>query len=215
VTAADAPVVVLLHGYGMRPTDLSPFAASIGLRARFLFPEGPLATANGGRAWWSLDEERRAAEIAHGPRDLSGERPPGLPAARERLAALLAEVSGTDLVLGGFSQGAMLCCDFVLRAAATLPAALVLLSPAPIGFAEWEPLLPRVRGLPVFVSHGRSDPDLDFAAAERLQAALAGAGARVTWVPFDGGHEIPFPVWRALKIFLLEHVPTMQRSRLG
>jgi phospholipase/carboxylesterase len=206
---------MLLHGFGMRATDLSPFASSIGLRARFLFPEGPVATEGGGHAWWSLDVARRQAQMALGPRDLSDERPAGLPAARATLAALVAGVSGPALVLGGFSQGAMLCCDFVLRGAAALPAALVLLSPAPLGLAEWEPLLPRVRALPVFVSHGRSDPDLDFAAAERLQAALTAAGARVTWVPFDGGHEIPFPVWRALKIFLLEHVPTMQRRRLG
>jgi phospholipase/carboxylesterase len=28
------------------------------------------------------------------------------------------------------------------------------------------------------------------------------AGARVFWVPFDGGHEIPLVVWRGLRKFL-------------
>src|SRR5687768_953395 len=46
LTSADAAhaTVVLLHGYSMTPSDLSPFASSLGVAARFVFPEGPVDT---------------------------------------------------------------------------------------------------------------------------------------------------------------------------
>ena len=70
------------------------------------------------------------------------------------------------------------------------------------GAAEWQPLVERLRGLPVLVSHGRADPDLAFSAGEALRDLLAGGGADVTWVPFEQGHEIPLVVWRGLRKFL-------------
>jgi phospholipase/carboxylesterase len=67
--------------------------------------------------------------------------------------------------------------------------------------------LSRLRGLPVFVAHGRDDQDLSFAAGAALEESLREAGARTTWLSFDGGHEIPLVVWRGLKKFLLEVAP--------
>jgi len=57
-------------------------------------------------------------------------------------------------------------------------------------------------GLAIFQSHGRQDRELSFSAAESLHSDLSAAGAQITWVPFDGGHEIPLPVLRALKKFI-------------
>jgi phospholipase/carboxylesterase len=53
----------------------------------------------------------------------------------------------------------------------------------------------------VFIAHGRADPTLSFGVAERMQGAMAAAGMRVTWFPFDGGHEIPEEVVTALNEF--------------
>jgi phospholipase/carboxylesterase len=72
---------------------------------------------------------------------------------------------------------------------------------------EWLPLTNRLQGVPVFVSHGTQDLDLAFSAGEALRDFLSGAGANVTWIPFDGGHVIPLPVWRAFKRFLHASVP--------
>jgi phospholipase/carboxylesterase len=54
----------------------------------------------------------------------------------------------------------------------------------------------------VFISHGRRDDILPFAAADRLQQTLRQAGLRVTWYPFEGGHEIPAEVVTGLNQFL-------------
>ena len=105
------------------------------------------------------------------------------------------------MTIVGFSQGGMLACDALLRDGLDL-AALALLSSSRIAFDEWQTQLHRLRDLPVFVSHGERDPDLAFAAGEALRDMAVAGGAQVTWLPFDGGHEIPLVVWRGLKKFL-------------
>jgi phospholipase/carboxylesterase len=208
-TAVGSPAapltLVLLHGYAMRPADLSPFAHSLGVPAFFLFPQGPLASPGGGHAWWSIDAEARETAIAAGPRDLANEHPPGLTAARLQLGrfldAVAAEYQPVRIVIGGFSQGGMLALDWVLRGTRP-PDGLVLLSASRIATDEWLPRRDHLQNLPVFVSHGATDTDLAFAAGERLRDFVLESKAPVTWVPFEGGHEIPLIVWRALRKFL-------------
>ena len=206
VGSPDAPLtLVLLHGYAMRPSDLSPFAHSLGVPAFFLFPQGPLSSPGGGHAWWGVDEEARAAAIAAGPRDLANEYPPGLPAARLQLERFLDTVASdygsSRTVIGGFSQGGMLALDWVLRCARDFDG-LVLLSSSRVTTNEWLPRRARLARLPVFMSHGAADTDLAYTAGERLRDFVLESEARVTWVPFEGGHEIPLIVWRALRKFL-------------
>jgi phospholipase/carboxylesterase len=206
----NAPMtLVLLHGYAMRPSDLSPFAHSIGIPAYFLLPQGPLASPDGGHAWWDVDLEARAAALAAGPRDLANDYPQGLTAARhqfgEFLAAVTAEVKPRRTVIGGFSQGGMLALDHVLRGnqlAGTRVDGLALLSTSRLALQDWEPRRERLRHLPVFLSHGSTDRDLAFATGERLRDFLLESAAQLTWTPFDGGHEIPLVVWRGLRKFL-------------
>jgi phospholipase/carboxylesterase len=153
-----------------------------------------------------IDTARRDQAIARGElRDLAAEFPPGLASARAGLEALLDAVRGRwpgrPLLLGGFSQGAILSVDLALRTPSR-PDGLVLLSSGRVTASEWKPLLPSLRGIPVFQSHGRDDRELSFVAAQALSDDLVAAGARVTWVPFAGGHEIPLQVLRQLKKFI-------------
>lgn len=199
-------MVVFLHGHAMRPSDLSPFASSLSLPGTcFVFPRAPLALADDRYAWWSIDEEARAQALRSGPRDLAEAAPPGREPARrvlnEMLAALRAAAGDKPVLLAGFSQGGMLACDSVL-VGDTRVAGLAMLSSSRIAIAEWEAQQARLQGKPLFVSHGRNDPDLAFAAGERLRDFFQQAGAQVQWVPFDGGHEIPFVVWRHFRRFV-------------
>lgn len=188
----------------MQPSDLSPFAHAMGLEAAFVLPEGPV-DAPKGRAWWSIDQERRQAALTAGPRDLWNEDPSGAPPARAVLLDILAEVQQSwpdrPVVMAGFSQGGMLVCDTWLRAQPPV-AGLALLSASRIMFDAWQPLASTLAGLPVFLSHGRSDDDLAFAAGERLRDFVAAGGGVVTWVPHDHGHQVPLVAWRAFRTFL-------------
>jgi phospholipase/carboxylesterase len=217
--AVRTPVTLLLHGFNMRADDLAPFGASLGVPGIFLFPEGPLdLAARGlpGRAWWMIDIERRDHAMARGEeRDLAHEYPPDLPAARARLEALVAAVRARwpdrPLLLGGFSQGAILSTDLALRASIR-PDGLVLLSTGRVTAQRWDPLFSSLRDLPIFQSHGRNDRELSFAPAQGLRDRLVAAGALVTWIPFDGGHEISLPVLRQLKRFVRSFVATAPAS---
>jgi phospholipase/carboxylesterase len=203
------PAIVLLHGFGAPGGDLASLWRVIAAPAgtRFVFPEAPLALPGmaDARAWWMLDLARLEAMAKGETKDLSGEVPDGLAEARDRALAMLDDVDQklrpSKVVLGGFSQGAMLSCDIALRTKRPL-AGLVLLSGTLLAENEWRPLMPRRRGLPAFMSHGATDRMLPFAQSERLRDALTDAGLAVTWVPFRGGHEIPGSVIDALGAFL-------------
>lgn len=194
--------VVLLHGYAMQADDLSPFAAALNVPATYYFPQSDLAVP-GGFAWWPALEQRGQSNA--GPRDLALEDPPSRAAARGGLEGFLQALPSQPraLVLGGFSQGGMLALDFALFTPRTLTA-LILLSSSRIALGAWLPRAARLRGLPIFISHGRADGDLAFEAGEALCEFVRAAGAEVTWCPFEGGHEVPLPVWRQLRKFLRE-----------
>ncbi len=208
-TGTPAISVVMLHGRTMEPESLAPFATSLGVAADVFVPQGPVTDAPG-FAWWPTDHARRRAQLAAGPRDLHDDAPAGVPAARALLLALLESVRGEaperPVAVLGFSQGGMLACDALLRDHAPINA-LGLLSSSRITAAQWEPRLAPLRGLPVLVSHGRDDEELSFAAGEGLRDLCARGGATVTWVPFDGGHEIPLVVWRAIRRLLRALTP--------
>lgn len=205
------PVVVLLHGWGAPGDDLVPLAQEIDAPrgTRFVFPEAPLSFQMGfgeSRGWWMLDIEKRQREIAAGrARDLSREVPKGLAEARAKVIALLDELEhragARQVVLGGFSQGAMLACDVALHTGKPL-AGLVLLSGTLLAADEWTTLAPKRKGLRVFQSHGSSDPLLPSFMAEQLRDLLKQGGLSVEWVSFRGGHEIPGLVLDKLGGFL-------------
>jgi phospholipase/carboxylesterase len=197
--------LVLLHGYGMDPQGLAPFSHSLGVPLLYLLPEGPLRAAIGGHGWWMSTLEAARESRARAPRDLAALEPPGLDLARGRLTTFLdaavAEFATPRWVLGGFSQGGMLALDLALRGTHR-PAGLLLCSASRIALRQWTPHAGRLAGLPVLVSHGTRDPDVAFSAGEALRDFVAAGGARVDWLPFEGGHEMPLSVWRGVRKFL-------------
>lgn len=198
----NGPLVVLLHGFGAPGTDLVPLWRELRPPpgTRFAFPEAPLALDPYGdaRAWWMIDMAKLEAALAGGElRDLTRDVPEGMAEARALISGLLDELDAPQVVLGGFSQGAMLALDVALRTDRPL-AGLALMSGTLLAEHEWLPLMPKRKGLRVVQSHGRLDPLLPFSIAERLRDELTSAGLPVTFVPFNGGHEIAGSVIDAL-----------------
>jgi len=212
--AADGPVLVLLHGFSSKPSEWLPVSERIRSEGDmlFVFPEGPEPTAPprgrlGGRAWWKLDLARHVDLQRSGSLpDLSRSDPPGLVAARTRVLAFLDELEvkeGIDsrrVILGGFSQGAVLALDVALHDRRPLRG-LALLSGTIVNERGWFARLSSRRGLPVFIAHSPQDPVLPFELAQRLRLALEAQGWQVTWRSFEGGHAIPAVVVEALGAF--------------
>lgn len=216
--------VVLLHGFGAPGDDLAGLADAIEVPngTTLVFPEAVhgLAELTGQRAygdarcWWMIDVVRMQLAMAAGvDRDLSKDVPEGLAEARAKVEGMLDALAKEDpdarLVLGGFSQGAMLALDVALRSPARKLAGLVQLSGTILAEREWNPLLrgeearPKPRaGLRVFQSHGRADALLPFAAAERLSRMLVDAGMVVSFESFHGPHTIPPTTLRSLSAWI-------------
>jgi phospholipase/carboxylesterase len=204
------PTIVLLHGYCSSERDWIPFAKTVHLPpgTRFIFPRGPESAKRSdggpaGRAWWPLDLSLAMHEGVLGA-DLSAQNPAGVEHAAQAVRALLArEVhrAGRPIILGGFSQGAMVAAQVAFLSDEPLQA-LVLLSGTVVDETSWKANYARRRGLRVFVAHGRTDPTLSFATADRMRDEMTAAGLLVTWFPFDGGHETPAEVVVALNDFL-------------
>lgn len=214
-------IIIFCHGFGAPGDDL------VGLRnelvalkpslrqARFIFPEAPLSLAaygmgEGSRAWWLLDMDRIVAYQNNDPavrEALEVAEPEGLTSARQAMLKLLDEVTKqttlpySKVLLGGFSQGAMLTTDLALRQEEA-PLGLAIMSGTLICRDVWTKRAPGRAGLQVFQSHGEEDPLLPYATALKLKSLLTDAGLTVDFTSFDGGHGIALPALRNLATYL-------------
>ena len=131
------------------------------------------------------------------------EEPPGLREARASLSELLAEarrlggggggatLTSKQLLIGGFSQGAMTSLDLALhQPAGETPAGVVFLSGAPIVVEQWAERLPLHKDMPVFISHGHADPTLPFVASGWVHELLKQHELPVEYNTHTGGHTL-------------------------
>ncbi len=190
----DAPLVVLMHGYGAAGDDLVFLAEQLherlGGSVRFALPVAPLPGPANGLAWWPLElgDER--------PADRGDEAPAGLASARRDVIAWLegqareGRLDPARTVIAGFSQGAMLAADVGIEWDREL-AGVVMLSGGPIDLARWERRMRERRPPPFLITHGDGDPLLAFSAAARLRERIEQAGGSARLLAFDGRHGIP------------------------
>lgn len=201
-----APVrgaVILFHGFGADNTDLASLAEVVDSpqSIRWVFPNGPHTVEIGphmtGRAWFPL----RLAELERDGVDFTKVTPDGMdPAIDKALKAVEAfrqkhGLEWNQIVLGGFSQGAMIALDVALKAPSN-PAGVTLFSSSLVNEPRLRDLASKHPGLKFFQSHGTMDPLLPFALAERLDALLNESGLDGMLYSFRGGHEIPPAVLR-------------------
>ena len=214
-------LVVFCHGFGAPGTDLVDLATalarmhpSLANGVQFVFPEAPILLAGGffeSRAWWHIDVAKLERAMATGElRDHRNESPEGLPSARRKMIGMLdallqtTGISMDRVILGGFSQGAMLTTDLALRLEEA-PRALCAMSGTLLTEDQWREKAKSRSGLKVFQSHGRVDPLLPFQGALWLKEVLEDAGLAVDFHPFDGPHTIPMDVLQSLAEFLAEN----------
>ncbi len=200
------PTAIILHGYGADFQDLAGLAAYLDRQSaiNWVFPNGPDRLAyhpiSSGRAWFPIEtdilKEQPHIDFTAGP-------PAGLEAAATRIQDLIQDLSvdTESLILGGFSQGAIVSC----QAALTLdkgPHALVQLSSTIVGGEVWPQRLRLHRNLSIFQSHGRGDDLLRFQHAEALHQLFKEHCQDVDFIAFGGGHEIPALVIDKLRFFI-------------
>ena len=205
-TDPKALTVICLHGYGADMRDLAPLAQELETKRpiTWFFPDAPEVLDWGGRAWFPIDVAAfEEAQRTGNARDLSLREPPGLEWAREELQRFIKalERPWENIVLMGFSQGAMLAVDLALRAETT-PAGVAILSGTLVDKKAVVELGPSKKGMPFFQSHGSVDPILGFAQARALEKVIIEAGWKGQLRRFEGGHAIPADMLEGLKGWL-------------
>jgi phospholipase/carboxylesterase len=199
---------VFCHGFGAGGDDLVGLAgeilevASPSTPVAMLFPAAPLSLADqgmpGGRAWWLLSIQRLISALEDGRYEqIREEVPDGIDDARIKLTDTIGlfldqcRLDESQLLLGGFSQGAMLSVETACRGLANPPRQLCLFSGALICERQWKPKMPRLANTAIFQSHGRMDTILPLQTGQWLREALTESGCKVDFVEFNGPHTIP------------------------
>jgi phospholipase/carboxylesterase len=196
------PTIVLLHGYGSRAEDWFQFEKLFAFppNTRIVLPQAPLrGPYTGQRGWWWLNLEDNVPPGERFP-NYSAKDPGGITVASKLVRERLRDEKG-PLILGGFSQGAMVSAEIAFNTDQEL-AGLILLGGTTVHEEKWAEHFAGRRHLPIFIAHGRNDSVLSFEQMDRFQARLTAFGLDVTWFPFDGEHGIPDDVVRAMNDFV-------------
>ena len=180
-----AGALVLLHGRGADEHDLFPLLDLLDPERRLLgiTPRGPLSLPPGGAHWYAV---RRIG--FPDPATFT----PTYGQLTEWVDALLAEhaLSHDQLVLGGFSQGAVMSYAVGLGSGRPQPAGIVALSGFMPTVEGFELDLADRSALPVVIGHGSGDPVIGVEWGRQARDRLEAARAEVTYAEHPGGHQI-------------------------
>ena len=180
--AAGEPegALVLFHGRGADEHDLVPLLDVLDPERRFvgITPRGPLSLPPGGAHWYAVREIGYPDPSTFLPTyELVGEWLDGLGFPPERM------------ILGGFSQGAVMSYAMSLGRGRSRPASVLALSgfvPTVDGLElELEPPLPRYA-----IGHGTLDPVIRVEWGRRARTLLEEAGAEVRYAEYPLPHTI-------------------------
>ena len=203
-------LVVMCHGFGAPGSDLVGLFEDIlyhlpddAPKPAFLFPEAPIDLEDegmfGARAWWRLNMAQLMQMSATNSFDKMRDAvPDGIDEAREKLCNCIRQCrekhqwTNLPIVLGGFSQGAMLTVDTALRGTVGPIVGLMVFSGALLCESLWrQAALAKPLSIPIVQSHGLVDQILPISTGRWLHSFLLDAGCVGQLAEFNGPHTIP------------------------
>jgi phospholipase/carboxylesterase len=213
----NKPTCVIFHGYGASAENLFPISDVSyikNLDLNWIFIDGPLSPPEiamfGGRAWFEVNIEYFQTLIREGRfKEYYSREPEGLDKLYSKVDLFLESMrlKMSDIILGGFSQGAMVATDYIYSKLAkpvisatiststsaqnqtqfTKPKALLHWSGTVIRQHIW--MNSSLEGLPIFQSHGQFDNVLPVQGAHYFKSISKSKNHRLE--VFQGAHEIP------------------------
>lgn len=193
----------MFHGFGADSSDLKSLADVLtpdNKKINWIFPNGvysvPIGPMMSGRAWWPLT-------LSQLPSDWSNYTPDNLDQLKIKIWNLISSfnIPPHKIILGGFSQGAMLATELYLTAQ-DKPAGLVSFSGNLIRKTAWAESLKNRVGAKVFLSHGELDQVLPISGTYKLLELFKSQQLECTFCSFRGGHEIPMVAIEKAKNYL-------------
>jgi phospholipase/carboxylesterase len=185
-----AGALVLFHGRGANETDLAPLLDALDPERRLhgYCPRGPITLPPGGAHWYMV------------PR-VGFPDPATFAQGFAAAAGFVDSLPHEQIVLGGFSQGAVMALSVGLGAGRPRPAAVIAFSGFIPTVAGWS--LGTGPWPPIAIGHGYWDTVIRIEFAHRARAQLEAAGATVLYHEARIGHSIDprfvseLPAWIA------------------
>lgn len=186
------PVLLMLHGWTGDENSMWIFAPHLPKNALMISPRGLYTTRGSGYSWHP---------------DISKPWPwvdDFLPAVDSLFEVITSENfqdgSFSELYIIGFSQGAALAYMMSIMHPEKVASVAGLFGFLPDGASAW--LGPdRLRGLPVFITHGTEDGLVPIERARMSVGILESAGAAVTYCEDTVGHKLSAKCFRGLEAF--------------
>jgi len=213
-TDPHGPHIIALHGYGSSAYELIQATDFVNVppNTTWLFPNAPhvvkLPSGTAGRSWFSFDRQKvgddmrfeRYDEVAKGiSNDISY--------STDMIQDLLKRIPTPldKVVIGGFSQGAILATHVALRTEEKL-GGLAVFSGSVIHEDTWIDNAKSKAGLSFFQSHGEYDNVLSVNLAYRLEKLFKDAGMLGDLHVFQDGHTIPRKIFHSFSQFLAKQL---------
>ncbi len=186
------PVILLLHGWTGDENSMWVFTPRLPKNSLLIAPRGLFRTAASGYSW-------------HPDLSTSWPRMSDFQPAVEKLFAMISSTHFPDddfsqLHLIGFSQGTALAYSMAITNPERIASVAGLAGFLPEGVSA---LLTtqRLKGMPVFISHGTEDTLVPVEKARLSADLLEGAGAAVTYCEEKVGHKLSAKCFRGLEAF--------------
>ncbi|MFZ2490071.1 MAG: PHB depolymerase family esterase [Thermoanaerobaculia bacterium] len=194
--SAEMPLVVILHGRGADANDLADLAPYIDTSTgcRFVFPNAPspFEPVPGTTFGWTWFDGWPPVGRSFGE-------------SRELLLRFLDEIAERyrtppgRIILGGFSQGALMSLDSGFRT--NQPLCGIIAMSGALFEAEMAPLAP-FRGRHVLLIHGLNDEVIPVAAGRRACQVLEENGLSPEYHEFPMGHQVTEQSMAVVKDFI-------------
>lgn len=178
--AGDSPWLVLLHGLASDENDAG-LASELDPRLNILSIRAPYETGYGGYSWFGIEF------LTDGSRNIDGDQ------AVESRELLIEELRAlgtpSKLIVGGFSQGAMMAAGVVFADPNLVDAAWLM-------SGRYLPSLDNgaqpLRAIPILQQHGLYDEVLEVAEGRELAQVLAARGHQIRYVEYPMAHQISY-----------------------
>ena len=203
-------LIILFHGYGASMEDLYGLSTVMPVTKNcdWIFPNGVLEINLGmgvmGRGWFPVDMAQLEQAMQSGiHRDFSDMATAEFSFALEKANLFFQEIKKDydQIIIGGFSQGAMITSFLSLMNSEDVLGYLCL-SGALVNRTHMIKLLESSNKIPFFQSHGLQDAILSSSQAKAQYDLFSYAGFEGEFVDFQGGHEIPMGVIQKSTAFI-------------
>jgi len=186
--------IIWLHGLGASGDDFVPMVPELKLPAnstiRFIFPHAPVrpVTINNGyemRAWFDITGVRLDSTIDSA----------GIMASAAQVEELITReanrgIPANRIILGGFSQGAVMALTAGLRRSTPVAGIIALSGYFPLAEETLQHGDEAVRQTPIFLAHGTEDLIVPFTLGQMSHMLLKSANCNVNWHSYHMGHSV-------------------------